>query len=368
MWFYRILPYCFFFFLFWGISACQTSGKKRVTLPTNLTLKPHPKPPAGYTPQELQLITHKGVNRFPHLSKDQNQMLFVSGQRDKHEHTQVYLLDLRNQKEQRITFQDGQLSNPQFMPETLSIIYESTTDEDKEQPPILQKHMKSPTQLIDISTFDVLRPVLTLPSSEIYLSDLKGQSIVRLTNSPQFDGSSQVVKNHELIFSSMHKRKINLFRLIKKKKQWRKVSLKASEQHLLQARMHGSTKHLAWVQLDPQLTQAHILWQNPWTKEENFIANGQHFSFSPHWHPNAEYLLFTSNQADRENYELYVYDLNAKCLKRLSYLSSMEIDPIFSPDGHDIYFASDLQGTLQIYKMKFQPPESCSLPTLSVKI
>ncbi|MCB9026941.1 MAG: PD40 domain-containing protein [Bdellovibrionaceae bacterium] len=136
----------------------------------------------------------------------------------------------------------------------------------------------------------------------------------------------------------------------------------------MQAQLHAPSQRLAWVEFAEDFLHSKIVISNAKAQSMEKLDEGIHFSFSPHWHPSGNYLMFTSNRDEYENYELYVYDFSAKCIKRLTYFSTTELDPTFSPDGKQIYFSSNLNGSQQIYKMNFHPPESCPSPASTAKL
>lgn len=238
-----------YFFLFFSgglyLSACQSLNSTK-----NISHKPHPIPPSGFVQERLLQITKQGVNRFPHLSKDNQYMLFVSSERSKHQHSQVYMLDLSTQQEKRITFQDGQLINPQFIDNSQQIVYESTTDEDKEFPYLVRKYSTSKLQPpLSNNTVDLLRPILPIEGFEIYKSDREGYSIERLTNSLHFDGTSSILNKNELLISSLNHDQIDVYKLVKRRNKWQRIQISNSPHHEIQAQEHKTTKKMAWVEL-----------------------------------------------------------------------------------------------------------------------
>jgi Tol biopolymer transport system component len=95
----------------------------------------------------------------------------VSSNRSSHRQGQIYIFDLANLKERRLTYQDGECSEP-FLSAKGQIFYSSTTDELKERPSLLNK-------TTDPAPF---------ASTEIYQSDFSGNEIKRWTDRPGFDG------------------------------------------------------------------------------------------------------------------------------------------------------------------------------------
>lgn len=117
-----------------------------------------------------------GAISSPNWSPDGKSLIYSAKQRPGHVNSQIYTLDVDAGRERRITYSDGDAETPIFLDDGSRIIYASTTDELKERPALFSKKTAE-------STGQPQRP-----SSELYLSDLAGSDIQRLTNRPGFDG------------------------------------------------------------------------------------------------------------------------------------------------------------------------------------
>ena len=93
---------------------------------------------------------------------------------------------------------------------------------------------------------------------------------------------------------------------------------------------------------------------------DNYVANraGSHnirltdnsaTNWAPSWHPNGEYIVFSSNMDDwsskdntyGHNFELYVIHIKTKELQRLTYNDTFDSFPVFSKDGKKLVFSSN---------------------------
>ncbi len=113
-------------------------------------------------------ITFLGDNDHPRFSNDGTRLLYSSRARGIHKGSQIYEMDLLRNKERRVTFSDGDAFDAIYISRS-EILYASTTDEIKESP-LLNK------------TFDK-----DYPPSDLYISDLYGTNILRLSPQPGFD-------------------------------------------------------------------------------------------------------------------------------------------------------------------------------------
>ena len=142
-------------------------------------------------------LTFLGDNSHPRFSDNGLTLLFVSSQRNAHKGSQIYEFDLARNKERRITFSDGDAFDAIYISGS-EILYASTTDEIKESP-LLNKN------------FDK-----EFPPSDLYVSDLYGTDILRLTQQPGFDGDPIFVNQKTkptVVFSSRRGGLSGIYRL-----------------------------------------------------------------------------------------------------------------------------------------------------------
>lgn len=118
-------------------------------------------------PAEIIALNLPGQQSDPAFSSSGEKILYISWERKEHAHKQVYEYDFTSQREQRVTFQDGENKFPSYWTES-KIIYSSNTDEIKENVFSLYGADKSEW-------------------FELYSSDLVGEDIDRLTQRPGLD-------------------------------------------------------------------------------------------------------------------------------------------------------------------------------------
>ena len=91
------------------------------------------------------------------------------------------------------------------------------------------------------------------------------------------------------------------------------------------------------------------------------FANGNK-DFTPHGlnapddHPSFSHdgkrIVFTSNRADRDDWDIYVMNVNGTNVTRLTASPGLDTEPVFSPDDSVVVFSSDRSGNLGLYSMK----------------
>lgn len=130
--------------------------------------------------------------RRPSLSPRGRRLLAICDHQKTHAHPQLYVIETATGENRRITWQDGEVTEALWIDEG-RIAYASTTDEVKER------------------LFREESPLPKDPPTEIYLSDLYGNEIIRLTDRPGFDGE-MTLENTELSYVSVRAGKREVWR------------------------------------------------------------------------------------------------------------------------------------------------------------
>lgn len=231
------------------------------------------------------------------------------------------------------------------------MIYASSTDEIKELPDFIRKATQKDLTP-DLDFFG--QP---LPRTEIYLSDLNGDKIVRLTKSAGYDGdlSYRPLKN-EYAFVSIRNKNLDIYAMIGGELT-RITSLKEhdfspaiSEKGEL-AFIRGSTEM-------PKVSQLFVA--DRYNAKAVAITSKSAAHIDPQWHPEVPWIVFAMNYPDPLNYELYWVRKDGKCLERLTYTAENESSPSFSPDGKDLVFTREVSGQRQLFVMKELPTPECT--------
>lgn len=157
-----------------ALLACQSKSKKP-ELPAEVDY---------LKGKDASVVLSQGYNQAAIFSIDGEKIYYISKNRNDHKNTQIHEYDLTMQRDRRLTFQDGDVLSV-FPLEKDQILYSSTTDEIKEQPFVVDADAR-------------------YPKAEIYHSDLFGNEIGRLTNSPGFDGQMIYVPvKKQMLFTSV---------------------------------------------------------------------------------------------------------------------------------------------------------------------
>jgi len=82
--------------------------------------------------------------------------------------------------------------------------------------------------------------------------------------------------------------------------------------------------------------------------------------YSPHVSPDGKKIVFVSGKG-YGTHEIYLLDLETKKETQLTYNKTLEIHPVFSPDGENIAYASDEPGNFEIIVMNLTTQKSTRL-------
>ncbi|MCK6508767.1 hypothetical protein L6R29_02220 [Myxococcota bacterium] len=374
----------------WAYGSPPTTQPSRLTSTTapskqpsvsrrSLAPQPLPTPPQGYIPASPRQLTSQGVNGEAYFSPDGKKLIFQSYGRKEHAHTQIYILDLQNGKETRLTNHDGDDTCSYFHPNGKSILYASTVDEVRESyhfrffaPSWVAKHRAQREQAAKSQKWGkknrakhkrtytwVYKPY------EIYLAGLDGKNPRRLTHANGYDAEGTYsTDGKHIIFSSHRDGDQELYLMnadgtAQRRLTWRKGNDGGPF-------LSPSGKAVTWRSFDvkgnSQIFVADLQDATLRNIRQLTFKSGIHWA--PFWHPSEKWVLFSANSDDRKNFELYLVNTEGTCLKRLTYSHAQDVLPVFSPDGKQIAFTARKGRYSQLYIMPFVMPSHCEDPRL----
>lgn len=377
----------FLFSIFYFLFSCQNLPKsdQKSQIPSDKSKNSStliPRPPDNYHPATGNSLTSDGENWAGSFSPDGKKILFLSRHRFQHEQSQVYEMDLIHLRQKRITYQDGENSSPHYDPSGQFIIYASTTDETKEDPSLIRQaleriqlkdsenHLDSPPTtpssetkegpaLPNLFSASPVSPEWFLTPFELYRSTTLGSHIERLTTSKGYDAEGRYHPAHpSIVFTSSRSGMAQLYITSLNGKNINRLSrgkfIETEPQ--FQPGGHG----IVFVRYYPDLKSSQIIYQDL-NKKGSAVSLflGKGIQRSPVWHPDGETIIYSSNQDDENNFELYSVHKNGACLQRLTYALGNDTLPDVSPDGRRILFSSTRDGLNQLYQMDYVPPSTC---------
>jgi Tol biopolymer transport system component len=304
-----------------------------------------PKIPDGAKNFPVKQITTVGESDRAVYSFDGSSIFFVSAGRTGHTQWQAYQYFVANQRERRLTFQDGEVESIIPGHKANEIFYASSTDEIKEIPDFIRKATQKDT--IPLTNF-FGNP---LPRAEIYSSDINGDKISRVTKSPGFDGDLALRRlKNEFAFVSARGGNLDIYTVVSGNLNRVTTSKDADFSPAL-----SEKGELVFVRGTSPI--AHIYVANTAISKAVAITTETVAHLYPQWHPKAPWIVFTMNHPDPQNFEIYWMRKDGKCLERLTYSAENERSPTFSPDGTNLVFTREIGGQRQLFMMsELQPP------------
>jgi TolB protein len=330
------------------------------TIPEGGAPLPTPAPQIEWKVQTPTQVTQLGENWNGSFSQDGQRIIYLSKSRSSHAFAQIYEYSFGTKKERRITHQDGWIGQVRYIPNNSKIIFSSTTDEMKEDLDKLVKEApdtKPPTSEIlpGIAYAENLKEI----PFELYTADIDGSNINRITDSKGFDSVPSInPTQRNVVFTSFRTGDGELF-------QWsmsnRTISRLTNSPGVdMQAAYSTDGKTMAWIhQPNSNSATSLIMIGDAIARKPNPLLKKSAAYINPAWHSDNKTIIFGSNYEDEKNYDLYTYNLDSKCLKRLTTHEAVDREPAFSPDGKKIIFTSNRNGSDQIYIMDFTLPDAC---------
>jgi len=254
---------------------------------------------------------------------------------------------LNSKKERRITYQDGDCSQPVFLKNNQHFLYASTTDELKERPLLLYK------KSMDSSW----------PHSELYMSDLTGVNIDRLTRSEGYDGSPSVLPNQDSIitYAKSNRKNIEAWQMNYENRKTFPV-LRKKGISILSLKAATGEKKWVWVeQLDDGTTQVLVTEKGLRGASENILPNLKwNYRQALWWNPD-RLILNAKTNSPESKFQLYTYTLSTKCLQLLAEAPADILDPSLNEDATTMVFSSMVAGNSQILMKNLADPTGACL-------
>lgn len=290
------------------------------------------------------VLVRDGDSAQPCYSADGKRLLYVSANRAAHAQAQVYERDLKTGADRRITYQNGAVSRPRYHPTLPSILYASSTDELKENPPLLNPTANSkPSKL---------PPRYTNPL-EIYMHSLGRLNIERLTRRPGFDGEARFLPNGKTVT-------------------WTRVSGERTRIMGLKLGTHEpfavsglgvnptdyvsspDGKSRAWIEWDKTFGVSRLRLRAHHTPTAEIGSDMIVTKSDPAFSPDSKWLLWAQKDPQTGLYGIWSYNLGDKCLQHFLFPSEGDRrDPTVSPDMKFLTYTLVSRGRSRIAQVPF---------------
>lgn len=279
-------------------------------------------------------ITFLGDNDHPRFSDDGLRLLYTSRGRATHKGAQIYEMDLLKNKERRVTFSDGDAFDAIYMSEA-EILYASTTDEIKESPLLNKSFNKD------------------YPPSDLYMSDLYGNDILRITQQPGYDGEPLFITHPTKPFILLTSRRGDLLGIYRIDLKHLPVSLisAAKEKEKRFPTMTPDRTQIAWVEKDLKTEEQSLVLFKLKGKIPFVLKKGEGLYRDLFFAPRApERLFYSILRKGEKQYQIEVYDTEKQCTQVVFKGNDSLFSPVVTNESTErLAFVRLFQDKKQIY-------------------
>ncbi len=340
-----------------AFSACFTllsTPLSPAPVPANVAYQDTLKYPQEKHLKNLRQLTFGGDNAEAYWSFDSHKLTFQATRAAWHTSCdQIFMIDLTqpldtSRAPQLISTGKGRTTCSYFLPGDTTILYASTHEAGDACPPAPDRFVGG----------KYVWPIF--PSFDIYIADLKGHILKKLTDSPGYDAEATVSpKGDKIVFTSIRSGDLELYTM----------DLDGSHVHQVTntlgydggAFFSPDGKKLVFRASRPTSPEEiadykSLLAQNlvqP-VAMELFVCNVDgsdlhqitHLgkaNWAPYFLPSGDRIIFSSNYAAPKGYQfnLYTIKLDGTGLEQITYDAVFASFPMFSPDGKKIAFSSN---------------------------
>lgn len=300
----------------------------------------------------IRQLTFGGDNAEAYFSFDNSKLsLQISHPKQGIPCDQIYMIDLNQQDKivpKRISNGKGRTTCSYFMPGNESILYASTFEaaDSCPPPPAPRKDGK------------YLWPLYN--SFDIYVANLQGEIIKKLTDSPGYDAEATVSPDGKMIvFTSDRSGDLELYIMDIDGKNVHQITSGLgydggaffspdSKKLVYRASRPTADEDIAsYKQLLSEglvaPTNMEIYTCNVDGSEQKQLTNLGKANWAPFYHPSGKKIIFSSNHKSTKGYDfnLFMINTDGTGLEQITNISNFNAFPMFSPDGKKLAFSSN---------------------------
>ncbi len=304
--------------------------------------------------KNMKQLTFGGENAEAYWSFDDSKLIFqATNEKWGQSCDQIYIIDTNNynlniETPKMASLGQGRTTCSYFMPGDTTIIYASTHLQDAKCPHVPERRIDG----------KYVWPIYD--SYDIFIADLDGNIITRLTNQQGYDAEATVSpRGDKIVFTSIRSGDLELYTC--------NIDGSDIQQVTNQLGYDGGAffsndgKKLVFRASRPktdeeikqykellsrglvQPTEMEIYMCNIDGSDLKQVTNLGKANWSPFFHPSDKKIIFCSNHESRIGFpfNLYMIDINGNNLEQITYDKQFASFPVFSNDGKKIVFSSN---------------------------
>ncbi|MCH7761404.1 PD40 domain-containing protein [candidate division TA06 bacterium] len=325
------------------------------------------------TESSLRQLTFEGESGEAYFSPDGKSLIFQSIRGD-HPYYQIYTMNVDGSDQKMVSTGEGKTTCSYFSPDEKKIIFSSThhavgqasslvngKEEEEKTGGSGQEQEAGNGEKKKKYTWDFDS------NFEIYMADPDGSNLKRLTHSEGYDAEGTFSPDgSKIVFTSNRDGDLELYTMNPDGSEPKRIT--HSKGYDGGAFFSPDGKEIVFRAFreghgSAQIFLIHADPPGGWAKGETG-SGGTHevqltdttgINWGPFFHPDGKTIIFSSNMADPENFDLYTIQIDGKGLKRLTTDPGFDALPVFSPDGKKIVFTSNRSGKSNLYMMDYNP-------------
>ncbi len=242
----------------------------------------------------VRLTTAQGYDELPIWSPDGNQILFSSTRDGNYE---IYIMDTDGENQRNLSNHAGYDSHPNFSPDGKTIIFNSTRD---------------------MPNHDEIMSFTRESNVELYEMDLDGTNVNRVTNYFSWDTYPDISPNGNKI----------VFR-----------------------------RRTVDTVMGKEIGNSEVFIANRNGDEAYNLSNHPAYDGWPAWSPDGKKIAFASDRERKENWQIYIIDVDGNNLTRITDFDSQGAEfakPQWSPKGNKILCTRTKDGNVEIYLIELE--------------
>jgi len=326
------------FLLLLIVVGCETDSKQS-------TQEESYKLPGENHLRNIKMLTEAGENAEAYLSFNQKKLIFQSTSGE-YQCDQQFIMGLDGSEKQLVSSGNGRTTCGYFLPGDSTVLYASTHLAGKDCPPLPDMSHGYVWKLYD--------------SYDIFLANLDGSILKRLTDHPVYDAEATVSpQGDKIVFTSLRDDDPEIYSMNLDGSDQKRLTFEKGydggpfyswdgSRIVFRASRPKTTRELADYEdlvvnglVRPTTLEIYVMDADGSNVKQ--ITNFSKASFAPFFHPDNKRIIFSSNVQSKNsrNFDLYMIHMDGSNLERITFNETFDGFPIFTRDGKQLIFCSN---------------------------